>query len=94
MISRGNEFEGGEGGYIAESPLLPGVRWLRIELSRSVAMVLSAETKKILERGGGIGVRELWMLRWRRRGCIITKPSFEAEVQRAWQAWQRCLALA
>jgi hypothetical protein len=28
-------------------------------------MVVSAETKKILERRNGIGVRELWMLRWR-----------------------------
>ena len=26
--------------HIADNPLLPGVRWLRIELSRSVAMVL------------------------------------------------------
>ncbi len=30
--------EGGESPYIAESPLLLGERWLRIELSRSVAI--------------------------------------------------------
>lgn len=34
--------KGGKGGkkaHIADKPLLPGVRWLRIELSRSVAMM-------------------------------------------------------
>lgn len=30
----------GKKAYMVDNPLLPGVRWLRIELSRSVAMVL------------------------------------------------------
>ena len=38
MFSKGNGVGVGRAAYIAESPLLPGVRWLRIELSRSVAM--------------------------------------------------------
>ena len=35
----------GKKAHIADNPLLPGVRWLKIELSRSVAIVL--DEKKI-----------------------------------------------
>ena len=31
----------GKKAHIADNPLLPGVRWLRIELNRSVAMISS-----------------------------------------------------
>ena len=37
-LARAMGSRAGKATYIAESPLLPGVRWLRIELSRSVAM--------------------------------------------------------
>lgn len=35
------ELEGGVGTYITESPLLAGVRWLRIEFNLSVAILNS-----------------------------------------------------
>ena len=40
----------GRKAYIADNPLLPGVRWLRIELNRSEAMMLGEGELRILEQ--------------------------------------------
>ena len=37
---------------MADKPLLPGVRWLRIELSRSVAMLLDERRYECKINGG------------------------------------------
>lgn len=40
-LARAMGSRAGKAAYIAESPLLPGVRWLRNELSRSVAIFVN-----------------------------------------------------
>ena len=40
----------GRKAYIADNPLLPGVRWLRIEFSRSEAMMLGEGELRILKQ--------------------------------------------
>ena len=40
----------GKKAHIADNPLLPGVRWLRIELSLSVAMMLDERKVWVLEQ--------------------------------------------
>ena len=37
----------GETAYIADSPLLLGVRWLRMELSLSVAMIYECKSRRV-----------------------------------------------
>ena len=46
----------GKAAYIADSPLLLGLRWLRIELSLSVAMM--DECRSNQKTGDGINVKE------------------------------------
>ena len=40
----------GKAAYIADSPLLLGVRWLRMELSLSVAMIYRCDKRGAIER--------------------------------------------
>ncbi len=47
MVSRCYRNYGGRAAYIADSPLLLGVRWLRIELSLSVAMMYECKSRGV-----------------------------------------------
>ncbi len=46
----------GRAAYIADSPLLLGVRWLRIELSLSVAMMYECKSRGVT--GGEMNIKE------------------------------------
>ena len=50
VVSKLQALKAGKKAYIADNPLLPGVRWLRIELSRSEAMMLGEGELRMLEQ--------------------------------------------
>ena len=39
LLARASQFIAGKATYMADKPLLPGVRWFRIELSLSAAIM-------------------------------------------------------
>ena len=61
MVSRRNGTRGGEAAYIVDSPLLLGVRWLRMELSLSVAIFKKYTRRGAADDGTSVEERKkLW----------------------------------
>ena len=62
----------GRAAYIADSPLLLGVRWLRIELSLSVAMMYDWRSRGVT--GDDMNVKERKKVQKEDVGKNVTKP--------------------